>query len=124
MLVGMSRSGTQRLLGRSRQLLRIARTPVFPERDLEESLQRILAIARMQLTVQGGPYREAEHRQHSCQQGTAPSGGSAHATRLAHGEKRRKQVSRLESQTGEPGQIHSPRGKRCPDQRISFAPAR
>ena len=82
MLVGMSRSGTQRLLGRSRQLLRIARTPVFPERDLEESLQRILAIARMQLTVQGGPNREAEHRQRSGQEGTAPASGSDHVRHI------------------------------------------
>lgn len=79
MLVGMPGARAKRLFGSARQLLRVARTPVLPERDLEEALQRTLALPRVQLAVQGGPDGEAESRQRGCQQGTAPTGGSAHA---------------------------------------------
>ena len=90
MRVGMPGAGAKRLLGGARQLLRIAWTPVLPERDLEESLQRLFALARMQLAVQRGPYGKTESGRYGSQKGTAPTGGSAHAPRLAHGKMGRK----------------------------------
>jgi hypothetical protein len=67
-------SAAQRLFGCARQLLRVARPPVLPERDLEKPLQRALALARVQVAVEGGPDGKPERRQPGCQEGTSPAG--------------------------------------------------
>src|SRR5216684_3580735 len=72
----------QRFLGSARQLLRVARPPVLPEGDLEEPLQRALALTRVQVAMQGGPDGKAERRQRGCQEGTAPAGESGHAPQV------------------------------------------